>query len=111
MADPFFPQTPAGPPARRPEAIEREQKEIGGPTQYVNRFLVQSYPDSGSIRIVLAEAFTSSPDQIAGFRGAYYIERGTAVHLLNLLSQALGLAVVPLVPPSPPPPNPVKENG
>jgi hypothetical protein len=79
--------------------IEREAKEIGGPTYLANRFLVQAYPDIGSVRVVFAEAFTSFADQPAVYRGAFYLERTSAMHLLSLLCDTLGMVAVPKMPP------------
>ena len=82
---------------RSQDQIDREAREIGGPTLFANRFLVQTYPD-GSLRVVFAEAFTASHDQPASFRGAFFLERGSATHLLEQMNLALGMKSVPSEP-------------
>jgi hypothetical protein len=101
MSDTRSSVPPPPAPARRPEVLEKEYREIGGQTIFANRFLVQSYPD-GAVRVVFAEQFTAMLDQSPAFRGAYYMDRGSAIHLLSLLAQSIGMGLVPLTPPPTP---------
>jgi hypothetical protein len=67
--------------------IEAERLAIGGYTAFVNRYLVQSYPD-GSMRLVFMEQYSGSLDAPPAFRTAVFLHgetaRGLAQQILSV---------------------------
>ena len=61
-----------------------ERERLGGPTLFVNRFIIQNYPDS-SIRLTFLEHYSSDAAISPSFRSALYIPR----EMVGMLAQAL----------------------
>lgn len=75
---------------------QNEKDQIGGPTLFVNRFIVQGYPDTG-IRMAFGEQYSGDLSIPPAFRAAVFMHTPTAAQLAQTLINMLppGSVVIP----------------
>ena len=88
-------QTPEEIKQQLAEKIQLEKEQLGGPTFFVNRHVVQTYPDSG-LRITLGEQFSNDQEVPPVFRTAVWMHQSTAIRLAQSLIDVLPIDALQL---------------